>query len=131
MKATDPLTGKPFTKKRVTQRFSNRRNQVRYNNMKATERRRILSRHLNILYRNREILLRLLGDKTERIVTRDFLVGAGYNLTYFTQTGNSGKNPVYGIFEFALIPLNGGQYKILRQHSSPQMDEITFNPTSR
>ena len=35
MKAVDPLTNEPFIKRRNNQKFATRRNQIRFNNIKA------------------------------------------------------------------------------------------------
>jgi hypothetical protein len=114
MQAIDPFTGKPFRQTKQTQRFATRENQVRFNNKKATEQRRTLSPYLIILFRNRKILRGLLGDKTERTVTRDFLQGAGYSFRYQTHTLDFNNQQAFGVFEYGLISLQSGQFKVIR-----------------
>ncbi|MFA5814263.1 MAG: hypothetical protein WC865_01395 [Bacteroidales bacterium] len=125
MTGKDPFSGQAFTKKSETQRFSNRENQIKYNNRKVTERRRTLSAYLKILNRNRETLQTVLGEKVERVVSRDFLDGTGYNIEYHTHSGL--KDKVVGVFEYGLTPLTGSRYKIFRNR--PVLDEETPNPT--
>ena len=112
MQSTDPLTGKPFNQTKQTQRFATRDNQVRFNNRLATEQRRTLSPYLKILYRNRKILRGILGDEPQRVVTKDFLEGAGYAFRYQTHTLNQDNQQVFGIFEYVLIRLPSGQIQV-------------------
>ena len=129
MTGKDPYSGQAFTKKSETQRFSSRENQIKYNNRKATERRRTLSDYWKVLTRNRDILHRTLGDKAERIVSRDFLIGAGFDFTFYTHSGLKEKDRVIGVFEFGLTPLTGDRYKIIRFRNRPVLDEEPLNPS--
>ena len=130
MQAKDPFSGQTFTKKRDTQRFSSHENQVRYNNRKATERRRTLSDYWKVLTRNRDILQRTLGDKIERIVSRDFLIGAGFDFTFYTHSGLKEKDQVVGVFEYGLMSVSGNRYKIFLFKNRPVLEEATFNPSN-
>ncbi len=130
MKGRDALTGQEFTKKVTTQRFSSRENQIRFNNKKANEKRRALNDYWKVLTRNRDILHRTLGDKAERIVSRDFLIGAGYDFTFYTHSGLKEKDQVVGVFEYGLTPLSGNRFKIIRFRNRPVLDEATFNPSN-
>jgi hypothetical protein len=112
MQAVDPLTKEPFDRIKQTQRFATRDNQVRFNNRKATEQRRILSPYLKVLYRNRKILRGILGDEPQRVVTKDFLEGAGYAFRYQTHTLNQDNQQVFGVFEYGLIRLPSGQFQV-------------------
>ncbi len=114
MQAHDPLTGKPFTKSKQTQRFASRENQIRFNNSKATEQRRTLSPYLKVLFRNRKILQGVLVDKPERLVTKDFLQGAGYSFRFQTHTLDQNHQQVFGVFDYGLIRLKSGQFKVIR-----------------
>ncbi|TSA37707.1 MAG: hypothetical protein D4R64_05025 [Porphyromonadaceae bacterium] len=130
MTGKDPFSGQAFTKKSETQRFSSRENQIKYNNRKATERRRTLSDYWKVLTRNRDILNRTLGDKAEHTVSRDFLIGAGYDFMFFTHTGIQLADKVMGVFEYGLKPLSGDRYKVIRFRNRPVLDEATFNPSN-
>jgi len=129
MKATDPLSGQVFTKRVVNQRFSSRENQIRFNNQKANDKRRALNDYWKVLTHNRDILQRTLDNKAEQTVSRDFLIGAGYDFTFYTHSGINEKHRVVGVFEFGLIPLTGNRYKIIRFHNRLIWEVATFNPS--
>jgi hypothetical protein len=121
MQAHDPLTGQPFVKNRLTQRFASRSNQIRYNNQRVTERKRELAPYLKALYRNRQVLDRVMQGKVEITVTKDFLAGAGYDFVYQTHTGQRNSESVIGLFEFGLIPKPGNRYLVYRLRLRPGM----------
>jgi len=112
MEAIDPFTKEPFDRTKQTQRFATRENQVRFNNRLATEQRRTLSPYLKVLYRNRKILCGVLGDKAERLVTRDFLEGAGFSFRYHTHLLEQGDRQVFCVFEFGFSHLSSGQFQV-------------------
>jgi len=131
MQSTDPLTGKPFNRTKQTQRFATRENQIRYNNRLTTEQRRTLSPYLKILYRNRKILRGILGDKPQRVVTKDFLEGAGYAFRYQTHMLNQDNQQVFGIFEYGLTRLPSGQFRIFRLKTPITPDTDSQTPDSQ
>lgn len=113
----DPLTGEIFQPKRINQRFANRRNQVRYNNLKAARKRRQKAFVDKPLDKNRTILIRILGDKKEVARTRDYLLGAGYDFGRFTHSkrlSNSSSQLVTCVYEFCLLKIEDNQYKIFK-----------------
>ncbi|TSA33350.1 MAG: hypothetical protein D4R64_14470 [Porphyromonadaceae bacterium] len=128
MKGRDALTGQEFIKKVTTQRFSSRENQVRYNNKKANDKRRALNGYWKVLTRNRDILHRKLGDKAEQNVSRDFLIGAGYDFNYLTHSSIKAEDKVMGIFKFGLQPLSDDRYKVFRFRNRPVLDAESLNP---
>lgn len=64
--ARDLLTNELFYKSRSNQKFANRKNQIRYNNIKAYKKRKAKAPTDKILDKNRAILKKVLG----RIITR-------------------------------------------------------------
>ena len=71
-------------KRRNNQRFASRENQIRYNNIKAQEKRNIKSQVDRVLDKNRTNLHKLLDGKTEITKSHDFLLGAGFGFGYFS-----------------------------------------------
>jgi hypothetical protein len=111
----DLLTGEDFTPSRRNQRFASRANQVRYNNLLAQQKRdakRPLDRALDM---NRTILIRLLGEAKSVSKTKDFLLGAGYDFTAFTQTAKNELQSYYCIYDMALFPIGDQKYLIKRR----------------
>jgi len=131
MKGKDPLTGQVFTKRMATQKFARPENQLLYNNQKATEQRRTLSPYLKILYRNRKILRGILGDKPQRVVTKDFLEGAGYAFRYQTHTLNQDNQQVFGVFEYGLVRLKSGEFQVLKLKVPFAQDGEDLKPQAR
>ncbi len=80
----DPLTNEIFIKKRSNQVFANRKNQIRFNNLKAKEKRKENAEINRILNKNQDILKSVLNGKEKVIKSYDFLLGAGFNFTINT-----------------------------------------------
>lgn len=113
----DPVTGEIFIPKRINQRFAKRQNQIRYNNLKAARKRRAKASIDKPLDKNRTILSRLLGDKKEIIKSRDYLLGCGYNFSYFTHSvrlKDTTNALAVCIYEFCLLTLDNNNYKIFK-----------------
>jgi hypothetical protein len=70
----DLLTQEEFTKQRSNQKFASSKNRIRYNNLKARKKRITKGPIDRTLDQNRTILSRILGDKTEIVVSRDYLL---------------------------------------------------------
>jgi len=75
----DPYTGEEFEPMRSNQRFANRKNQIAYNNAKASKLRSVKAPRLKALNENYKVLLKILKKRNNRIVSKDFLLGAGFD----------------------------------------------------
>ena len=82
--ARDLLTQEEFIKQRSNQKFASSKNRIRYNNLKAWKKRISKSPIDRMLDQNRTILSRIIGDKPEIIVSRDYLLGAGFHFAYYS-----------------------------------------------
>jgi hypothetical protein len=109
--AIDPYSGETFQKSRSNKRFANLRNKNAYHNAFAKKERDRISNVQKPLLRNRKILELLLGEKEEVTVSRDFLLGRGYNFTCYT--GSDQKRRVFLIYEFEISD-SEGKIKIRR-----------------
>lgn len=114
MQREDPLTGEQFVPRRMNQRFASRSNQVKFNNLKAARKRKAKARHDRVLDKNRNILQRLLGDKKEVVLSKDYLLGAGFNFRMQTHSLTSGQKVFVCIYDYAYTRLENNQYKIVR-----------------
>jgi len=76
----DPLTQEEFTKQRSNQKFVSPKNRIRFNNLKAKEKRMKKAPVDKILDQNRKVLSGILGDNAETIVSKDYLLGQGSHL---------------------------------------------------
>lgn len=111
-KRKDPLTGELFYPKRYNQKFANRENQIAFNNLKARKKRHEKIDTDRILDKNREILKKLLGIKSEIEKSKDFLLGAGFNFNYFSAIFKVREITLYAVYEFTLYLNENDKYKI-------------------
>ena len=110
----DLLTQELFFKRRSNQKFASAQNRIRFNNIKAREKRLAKAPFEKVLDNNRTIMGKILGTKPEKTVSRDFLLGAGFSFDFFTyQREHSGIN-YSGIYEFGIAKLSDGNYKIIK-----------------
>ncbi len=110
----DLLTGEPFTPTRSDQKFANRQNQIRYNNLKAREKRKAKGQIDRTLDTNRSILKKLLGNKKEVIKSRDYLLGAGFHFGISTHKIEREGKLLSCVYEYALILLKDDQLLITK-----------------
>ena len=111
-KAKDPLTGQEFIKHRHNQKFATRRNQIRYNNIKALRKRQQKKKLDLPLDRNRNILMKLLGNKSEVTKSRDWLLALDYRFDLYNRSIKLDDEIVPCVYEFILINLKDNTYKI-------------------
>lgn len=111
MKKIDPFTSEEFTAKRHNQRFSCRVNQIAFNNKLAREKRELLRESNTKLNTNRAILKKLYENgKIE--VSKEFLLGAGFNFLYYTQNYNSKGRQFHAVYDFLIEILPNQQFLI-------------------
>jgi hypothetical protein len=111
--AKDLLTQEEFIKQRSNQKFASFKNRIRYNNLKAREKRLMKGSVDKILDQNRTILKRIFGDKTETIVSKEFLLGAGFSFNYYSFLKAINEVTYFGIYEFGITNISGDNYKII------------------
>ena len=110
----DPLTGQDFFKKRSNQKFINRENQVRYNNLKAYEKRKAKAQLDRILDKNRQVLKTILGAYEEVSKSRDYLKGAGFNFGCNTHSIMKEGNRWICIYDYAYTKIDTNKFKIIK-----------------
>lgn len=108
----DPYTGEEFTPKRHNQKFASRANQVAYNNTKARLVRTSIAKVNNALNNNRKVLERILGEKESVTVSSDFLLGAGFNFQYFSQSVRYQSQACQMVYNYLLIRTAEGKFTI-------------------
>lgn len=110
----DPLTQEDFIRQRSNQKFASSKNRIRFNNLKAREKRLMKGSIDRILDKNRTILSRILGDKLEISVSRDYLLGAGFSFNYYSFLKDVNAVTYSGIYEFGIAKISDGKYKIIK-----------------
>lgn len=105
-------TGELFTPHRYNQKFSSRKAQIEFNNIKAREKRLIKSPVDKVLDKNRTILLNILGREKQIAKNVQFLLGAGFNFKYFSQSLMYENKPCQVIYEFIIISNGDKTYTI-------------------
>ena len=114
MERTDPLTQELFYPKRANQLFANRGNQIRYNNLKAKNKRDTKSQLDKILDKNRNIISNLLNEDSERKLSREFLLGAGFYFGCFTHSVELNGKLITCIYEYGYHKISNDEYRILK-----------------
>lgn len=114
MKAIDPLTQEEFMKRRNNQKFASSENRIMYNNQKARRIRETKAPIQRMLDQNRNILCRILGDKNEVSVSRDYLLGAGLYFNYYSYVKEIDGVTYIGIYNFGITKLKDGRFKIIK-----------------
>jgi hypothetical protein len=109
----DPLTHEEFTKQRSNQKFSSSKNRIQFNNLKARQKRFMKSSVDRILDQNRTILLRIIRDKKETNVSKEYLLGAGFSFSYYSFIKEINEVTYFGIYEFGIAKISGDNYKII------------------
>ena len=111
MNKTDPFTSEEFTPKRHNQRFACRANQITYNNMLARKKRELLRESNTKLNTNRSVLKKLF-ERGEKNVSSEFLRGAGFNFSYYTQNFNHEGRQFHATYEYLIEVLDNQKFKI-------------------
>jgi hypothetical protein len=115
LQKTDPYSGEKFTPKRYNQRFSSRKNQIAFNNFLALKKRHEKAPFDRVLESNRKILSSILSKLTSRIVSREFLLGAGFNFNFFNGSYQVDGTNYQTIYNFAITRVDGGKFKIIKR----------------
>lgn len=110
----DPLTQEIFRRKRTNQKFVRAENRIRYNNNKARKKRSAKAFIDRKLDHNRNILDRILGDRKEVTVSRDYLLGSGFSFDYFNYQKEVDKHMYAGIYEFGVTKVDPSHFKITK-----------------
>ena len=115
---TDPLTKESFYPKRSNQKFASRKNQVKYNNLKARKKRVAKKKFDQPLDRNRNILIGILGTNTSVIKHKEWLLALGYDFNIYTHSSRYEGKIIPCIYEFGIAQLDGEKFKIMRNESN-------------
>jgi hypothetical protein len=110
----DPLTKQRFTPVRANQKFANRINQIRYNNLKALRKRRAKSKFDKVLDRNRTIMEKLLNGEDAIIKSRDWLEALDFSFDTFTHVRKFKDTTIGYCYEFGIRRIEQNMYEIIR-----------------
>ena len=108
----DPYTGTEFIPKRYNQKFETRRNQIAYNNTKSRDIRHQKYTVDKTLERNRKTLVNILNGAESKVVSRDFLLGAGFVFGYFNKSMVQDNINYQCIYNYAITKLKDGRFEI-------------------
>jgi hypothetical protein len=115
---TDPLTQETFYPQRTNQKFASRRNQIKYNNLKARKKRAAKKKFDQPLDKNRTILSGILGSNKEAVKSKDWLLALGYHFNIYTHSMLYEGKSIPCIYEFAIAQIERDKYKIFRHADS-------------
>jgi hypothetical protein len=114
MERIDPLSKAKFRPNRANQKFANRTNQIRYNNLKALRKRRAKSKFDKALDRNRTIMEKLLNGKDTIVKSRDWLEALDFSFDTYTHVGKYKEQTIAYCYEFGIRKLDKNSYEIIR-----------------
>ena len=112
--ARDLLTQEEFIKSRSNQKFASAKNRIRYNNQKARKKRMTKGPIDRMLDMNRTILCRIIANKTEKTVSRDFLLGTGFSFNYYSFLKEENGVTYSGIYEYGIAKTSDDKFKIIK-----------------
>lgn len=103
-----------FAPKDGRQVYCTRKCQIRWNNTQARE---VRTKHKPItkaLRTNKKILSQILDGSEEKQVSRDFLLGAGFNFTIFSFQKKVAEKVYAGIYDFGISKIGPKLYSIIK-----------------
>jgi len=114
MNYIDPLTKESFIPERSNQRFANRANQIKYNNLRAQKKRKSKSEIDIILDKNRTILNIIVDTNPINNISKDYLLGCGFQFSCITHQINKDGHTYNCVYEFGYTILNVNEIKIIK-----------------
>ena len=100
---TDPLTKEKFTPQRSNQKFANRNNQIKWNNLKYAEKNKYKVEIDRILTNNRKVLMEMLESRNENLILKENLINNGFKFGYYTHVKTiDGVNWAF-VYEYGLL----------------------------
>lgn len=103
MKRIDPLTNEAFTPSRANMRFASKENRIKYYNNKANAFRYSAAFANKPLYTNLKILNELMVNKKEATFHKQFLIGKGFNFSFFTSYVVLDGKSNFAVYQYIII----------------------------
>ena len=103
LKRNDLLTGEEFVPKKISQRFANPQNRIKYNNNKAStlrQERAFVDKPMNTTHR---VLRELMKDIKEKEFFKQFLLGKGVDFKVFNNIKIVNGVNRHSLYEFTFI----------------------------
>ena len=117
-KCVNPLCKKWFNPKDGRQKYHNAKCQQDYNNWRAKVQRDIMKPMTRKLTNNRRILKRILGKDKQKVVSKEYLAGAGFDFMVGTRKIKDEGVEYSCIYEYIYVPINEIEYKIRKNHDA-------------
>jgi hypothetical protein len=114
MKRIDLHTKEEFQPKRINQKFANSQNRIKYYNKKANEFRHSIDYINKPLQNNIKILNDLMTKKIESIFHKQFLLGKGFNIEFYSHITTYEKKMFFAIHNYIVIPISDDKIKIIK-----------------
>ena len=104
-----------FNPQRKNQIFCSKKCRSDFNNEKAYQLRKITNRYNMALLNNRNLLKKIHEDLGEKLISKDYLDGAGYNFLMLTHSLEDSNKKVYNFcFDYALKKIDSNLFQITR-----------------
>ena len=111
-----PYSGELFKPKRSNQKFASKKNRIAYYNQQYKKKRWPLKRINQKLFFNYSILELALKDKTEVMISNDYLRGKGFDFKFITHLINGNEN-FYGLYDIMFKKFDNDHTQIIRNES--------------
>ena len=109
-----PFTGKEFIPKRSNQIYFDRAAQIENNNIRAKERLKGIKKQFRVIEKNYFILNDLLGNKSIKLVSKDYLLGRVFHSNYLTHFYEKNGVFIMGIYDILFEKIEDNKITIYR-----------------
>ena len=104
-----------FNRRRKNQIFCSKKCRSDFNNDKAYQIRKITNRYNKSLIHNRHVLVKIYRDFGKKLISKDFLEGAGYNFSMLTHSLEDNNKKVCNFcFDYAIRKLESNLFQVIR-----------------
>ena len=111
----DPFSGENFVPSRYNQKFATRKNQVAFNNVKSRDLRQEKAPFDKAIEKNRKVLSIILLNADSVKISRDYLLGAGFNFNIFNGSYQVDGVKYQTVYDFAITRMIDGKFKIIKR----------------
>lgn len=110
----DPLTNLEFEPKRISQRFENPQNRIKYHNLAAKKLRHSVAYVNRPLHKNLKVMNELLEGKTEALFHKQFLFGKGFSFGVHTHYELYNGKTEKAVYQYIWMVIENEQIKIIK-----------------
>ncbi|OYU84274.1 MAG: hypothetical protein CFE24_07250 [Flavobacterium sp. BFFFF2] len=111
----DLLTNEEFFAKRINQKFACSANRIKFHNDRATKFRHSFSQFSKPVQENLKILNELMANSFDEKFHKQFLIGKGYSLGFFTHVHEKDSITYFALSNYIIVPTKDDYVRIIKQ----------------